>query len=99
VFIDIHTIRNNTYESKSHFPMLPRHEQSVADLMREWRRVAGLSRAEAGAQIGLAPGTIRDIEQGLSRAAYCLRPLCASRAIPSRCVRSHHSCQMSNAES
>ncbi len=39
-------------------------EPSVADLMREWRRAAGLSTAEAGARIGLSARTIEGIEQG-----------------------------------
>ena len=43
-------------------------EKSTADLMREWRRVAGLSRDQAAARLEMAPGTLRDIEQGLSRA-------------------------------
>lgn len=43
-------------------------EKSTADLMREWRRVAGLSRDQAASILGMAPGTLRDIEQGLSRA-------------------------------
>lgn len=47
-------------------------ENSVADLMREWRRVAGLSRAEAAERIGMAPNGVRDIEQGLRRAGDLL---------------------------
>lgn len=43
-------------------------QPSIADLMREWRRLAGLSRAEAAARLSMAVGTLRDIEQGLSRA-------------------------------
>jgi transcriptional regulator with XRE-family HTH domain len=43
-------------------------EKSVADLMRAWRAAAGLTREQAGERLGLALGTIRDIEQGLSRA-------------------------------
>jgi transcriptional regulator with XRE-family HTH domain len=43
-------------------------EKTVADLMRAWRVAAGLTRAQAGERLGLALGTIRDIEQGLSRA-------------------------------
>lgn len=42
--------------------------ETVADLMRRWRAAAGLSRAEAGRRLGLAPNAIRDIEQGLRRA-------------------------------
>lgn len=42
--------------------------RSTADLMREWRRVAGLSREQAGERVGLAANAIRDIEQGLRRA-------------------------------
>ena len=40
---------------------------TVADLMREWRRVAGLSREQAGDALGLGAAAIRDIEQGLRR--------------------------------
>ncbi len=42
-------------------------QPSIADLMREWRRLARLSRSEAATRLVLAPNTIRDIEQGLSR--------------------------------
>lgn len=35
--------------------------------MREWRRVAGLNTAEAGARVGLSRRTIEDIEQGRTR--------------------------------
>lgn len=42
--------------------------KSVADLMREWRRIAGLSTADAGEQLGLSRRTIEDIELGRSRA-------------------------------
>ena len=46
----------------------PMPEQpSIADLMREWRRLARLTRTEAAARLSMAPGTLRDIEQGLSR--------------------------------
>jgi transcriptional regulator with XRE-family HTH domain len=48
--------------------MPKRADKSVADLMREWREVAGLSRAEAADLLGLSPNAIRDIEQGLRRA-------------------------------
>jgi transcriptional regulator with XRE-family HTH domain len=40
---------------------------SNADLMREWRKLAGLSREQAGERIGLGAAAIRDIEQGLRR--------------------------------
>ena len=43
-------------------------QPSIADLMREWRRLAGMSRADAAAMLRMAPGTLRDIEQGISRA-------------------------------
>jgi predicted transcriptional regulator len=42
-------------------------EPAVADLMREWRRVARLSTAAAGQHLGLSPRTIEDVEQGRSR--------------------------------
>ncbi len=35
--------------------------------MREWRRVAGLSREQAAVVTGLGAAAIRDIEQGLRR--------------------------------
>ena len=41
---------------------------SVADLMREWRRLSGRSTAEAGARLGLSARAIEDIEQGRRRA-------------------------------
>lgn len=39
-----------------------------ADLMREWRRLAGLNTAAAGERLGLSPRAIEDIEQGRRRA-------------------------------
>lgn len=47
---------------------MARSPETVADLMRKWRKLAGLSRAQAGVYVGLAPNAIRDIEQGLRRA-------------------------------
>lgn len=47
---------------------VPRKSASVADLMREWRRVAGLNTAAAGERLGLSPRAIEDIEQGRRRA-------------------------------
>ncbi|NCW20443.1 MAG: XRE family transcriptional regulator [Gammaproteobacteria bacterium] len=48
---------------------MPRNpEPTVADLMREWRRVAGLNTAAAGERLGLSPRAIEDIEQGRRRA-------------------------------
>lgn len=46
---------------------MARSPETVADLMRKWRKLEGLSRAEAGQRLGLAPNAIRDIEQGLRR--------------------------------
>lgn len=46
-------------------PLLRPH--TTADLMREWRRVAGLSREQAAVVTGLGAAAIRDIEQGLRR--------------------------------
>lgn len=40
----------------------------IADLMREWRRRAGLNTTAAGERLGLSRRTIEDIEQGRSRA-------------------------------
>lgn len=37
--------------------------ETVADLMRAWRRAAGLTTA-AGERLGLSARTIEDIEQG-----------------------------------
>lgn len=47
---------------------MARKPETVADLMREWRTLSGLSRKEAGARLGLSENAIRDIEQGLRRA-------------------------------
>lgn len=47
---------------------MARKPETVANLMREWRAVASLSRAEAGARLGLSENAVRDIEQGLRRA-------------------------------
>ena len=44
------------------------NEQSVADLMREWRRLAGLNTTQAGEELGLSSRSIEDIEQGRTRA-------------------------------
>jgi len=43
-------------------------ERSVADLMREWRKLAGLNTAGAGEHLGLSSRAIEDIEQGRRRA-------------------------------
>lgn len=43
-------------------------QPSIADLMREWRRLAGLSTAAAGERLSLSRRTIEDIELGRSRA-------------------------------
>ena len=43
-------------------------KSQTADLMRRWRQLAGLSRVEAAARLSMSRGTIRDIEQGLTRA-------------------------------
>lgn len=40
----------------------------VADLMREWRKLAGLNTAGAGERFGLSARAIEDIEQGRRRA-------------------------------
>lgn len=47
---------------------MPPRDKSVADLMRTWRSLAGLSTAEAGARLGLTGRAIEDIEQGRRRA-------------------------------
>lgn len=47
---------------------MPPREKSVADLMREWRALAGINTAEAGARLGLTGRAIEDIEQGRRRA-------------------------------
>lgn len=59
---------------------MPR-EKSIADLMREWRRLAGLSRADAAVRLDMAPGTLRDIEQGLSRADDALARIALEKLI------------------
>lgn len=60
---------------------MPRAEKSVADLMREWRAAAGLSRAAAAARLALAPNTVRDIEQGVSRADDVLARIALKKLI------------------
>jgi predicted transcriptional regulator len=40
---------------------------TVADLMREWRRLAGLNTAAAGERLRLSSRAIEDIEQGRRR--------------------------------
>jgi len=45
-----------------------RKVETVAELMREWRRAAGLNTAAAGERLGLSPRAIEDIEQGRRRA-------------------------------
>ena len=47
---------------------MSRRQQSVADLMRTWRALAGLNTAEAGARLGMSGRAIEDIEQGRRRA-------------------------------
>lgn len=45
-----------------------RKVETVADLMREWRKLAGLNTAAAGERLGLSARAIEDIEQGRRRA-------------------------------
>ncbi|MEQ1698121.1 MAG: helix-turn-helix transcriptional regulator [Hyphomicrobiaceae bacterium] len=40
---------------------------TVAYLMREWRRLAGLNTSAAGERLGLSSRAIEDIEQGRRR--------------------------------
>ena len=47
---------------------MPRKIETVADLMREWRKLAGLNTAAAGERLGLSARAIEDIEQGRRRA-------------------------------
>lgn len=56
-------------------------EQSVADLMREWRRVAGLSTADAGERIGRSARSIEDIEQGRRRSRDYLTAVALKKMI------------------
>lgn len=42
-------------------------DASNAAAMKEWRRLLGLSTAEAGAKLGLSARSIEDIEQGRRR--------------------------------
>lgn len=42
--------------------------KTVAELMREWRTLAGLNTAQAGERLGLSSRSIEDIEQGRRRA-------------------------------
>ena len=46
---------------------MPPAKNSVAELMREWRTLAGLNTTEAGARLGLSGRAIEDIEQGRRR--------------------------------
>lgn len=47
---------------------MPRKIETAADLMREWRKLAGLNTAAAGERLGLSARAIEDIEQGRRRA-------------------------------
>lgn len=47
---------------------MSRKTASVADLMRAWRKLAGLNTAAAGERLGLSARAIEDIEQGRRRA-------------------------------
>ena len=42
---------------------------SIARLMRDWRKAAGINTADAGARIGLSGRSIEQIEQGRRRAS------------------------------
>lgn len=42
--------------------------KTIADLMREWRGLAGFNTAQAGERLGLSSRSIEDIEQGRRRA-------------------------------
>lgn len=46
---------------------MARKPEAVADLMREWRKLAGFNTAAAGEVLGLSPRAIEDIEQGRRR--------------------------------
>lgn len=48
---------------------MPPRRKSNADLMREWRALAGLNTAMAGERLALSGRAIEDIEQGRRRAA------------------------------
>jgi transcriptional regulator with XRE-family HTH domain len=58
-------------------------EKSVADLMREWRKLAGLNTAAAGERLGLSPRAVEDIEQGRRRAGDELSRLGLKKLIES----------------
>lgn len=53
----------------------------IADLMREWRRVAKLSTAAAGERLGMSKRSIEDIEQGRRRADDELTRIALERLI------------------
>ena len=55
--------------------------KSVADLMREWRAVAGLNTTEAGAIVGLSGRTISEIEQGRIRGGDALTAIALKKLI------------------
>ena len=42
-------------------------EKSVADMMREWRALAGMNTSAAGDRLGLSGRAIEDIEQSRRR--------------------------------
>ncbi len=56
-------------------------EKSTADLMREWRRAAALTTADAGERLGLSRRTIEDIELGRSRADDVLTRIALKKLI------------------
>lgn len=52
-----------------------------AELMREWRRLAGLNTAAAGERLGLSSRAIEDIEQGRRRAGDELTSIALKKLI------------------
>lgn len=62
-------------------------KKAVADLMREWRNVAGLSTEQAGARVGLSARAIEDIEQGRRRAGDELTALGLKKLIETEKTR------------
>jgi DNA-binding XRE family transcriptional regulator len=78
--IDATKIEISSGSSGATMPV-PKRAATVADLMREWRRLAGLNTAAAGERLGLSPRAIEDIEQGRRRADDVLTGIALKKLI------------------
>ena len=56
-------------------------DASNAEAMKEWRRLLGISTAQAGEKLGLSSRAIEDIEQGRRRAGDVLTTLALAALI------------------